>query len=128
MFWQIRAPKGQGGALSAELAAAIDAGFGSMDAFEKGFADAGMKQFGSGWAWLVVVKSDGTLVISSTPNQDNLLMKGFVDVAGTPILGINVWEHAYYLNYQNRRADYLGAWWDVVNWNEVSRRFAAAKK
>ncbi len=69
-----------------------------------------------------------TLVISSTQNQDNPLMKGFVDVAGTPILGIDVWEHAYYLNYQNRRADYLGAWWDVVNWNEVSRRFAAAKK
>ena len=127
MFWQIMAPKGQGGAPSAELAAAIDAGFGSMDAFKKGLADAGMKRFGSGWAWLVV-KSDGTLVISSTPNQDNPLMKGFVDVAGTPILGIDVWEHAYYLNYQNRRADYLGAWWDVVNWNEVSRRFAAAKK
>jgi len=127
MFWLLMAPKGQGGAPSAELSAAIDSAFGSMDAFKKSLAEAGMKRFGSGWAWLIV-KNGGALAITSTPNQDNPLMKGFVDVVGTPILGIDVWEHAYYLNYQNRRADYLGAWWDVVNWNEVNRRFAAAKQ
>lgn len=126
MFWLLMAPKGECGAPSTELAAAIDRAFGSMDAFKKSFADAGMKRFGSGWAWLVV-KSDGSLAITSTPNQDNPLMKGFVDVAGTPLLGIDVWEHAYYLNYQNRRADYLAAWWDVVNWNEVNRRFTSAQ-
>ncbi len=127
MFWSIMAPKGQGGEPSAALVAAIDAAFGSLDACKKSIAEAGVKRFGSGWTWLVV-KGNGVLAITSTPNQDNPLMKGFVDVAGTPILGIDVWEHAYYLNYQNRRADYLAAWWDVVNWNEVSRRFEAAKK
>ncbi|MSR43975.1 MAG: superoxide dismutase [Phycisphaerales bacterium] len=125
MFWQIMAPTGQGGAPSAGLAAAIDASCGSMDSFKKSFAEAGMKRFGSGWAWLVV-KGDRSVAITSTPNQDNPLMKGFVDMAGTPLMGIDVWEHAYYLNYQNRRADYLAAWWDVVNWNEVNRRFTAA--
>ncbi|MSR29021.1 MAG: superoxide dismutase [Phycisphaerales bacterium] len=125
-FWQVIAPKGQGGAPSVDLAAAIGAACGSFDAFKKAFQEAGMKRFGSGWAWLVA-KRDGTLAVSSTPNQDNPLMKGFVDNAGTPILGVDVWEHAYYLNYQNRRADYLTAFWEIVNWDEVNRRFTAAK-
>lgn len=127
MFWIIMAPKGTGGAPSADLAAAITKAFGSMDAFKTQFADAGMKRFGSGWSWLIV-KPDGSLAVTSTANQDNPLMKGVADVLGTPILGVDVWEHAYYLKYQNRRADYLGAWWDIVNWNEVNKRFAAAKK
>ena len=120
MFWKWMAPKGQGGVPSAALAAAIDKSFGSMDNFKTQFADAGMKRFGSGWAWLVR-KADGTLVITSTPNQDNPLMEGLVDVVGTPLFGVDVWEHAYYLNYQNRRADYLKAFWEVVNWNEISK-------
>jgi len=120
MFWKWMAPKGQGGAPSAALAAAIDKSFGSMDNFKTQFADAGMKRFGSGWAWLVR-KADGSLVITSTPNQDNPLMEGLVDVTGTPLFGVDVWEHAYYLNYQNRRADYLKAFWEVVNWNEISK-------
>ena len=118
MFWKWMAPKGQGGAPSAELAAAIDKHFGSMDNFKAQFADAAMKRFGSGWAWLVR-KADGSLVITSTPNQDNPLMEGLVDVVGHPLLGVDVWEHAYYLNYQNRRADYLKGFWEVVNWNAV---------
>jgi len=118
MLWKWMAPKGQGGAPSAELAAAIDKSFGSMDNFKTQFADAGMKRFGSGWAWLVR-KADGSLVISSTPNQDNPLMEGLVDVVGTPLFGVDVWEHAYYLNYQNRRADYLKAFWEVVNWKAI---------
>jgi len=122
-FWNIMAPKGSGGAPSTEITAAIDQAFGGLDAFKKAFAEAGMKRFGSGWAWLVK-KGDGSLAIGSTPNQDNPLMKGFVDVAGRPLLGVDVWEHAYYLNYQNRRADYLAAWWDVVNWNQVNAHFA----
>ena len=126
-FWTILAAKGAGGSPSVDLAAAIGASFGSFDAFKKAFAEAGMKRFGSGWAWLVM-KRDGSLATSSTPNQDNPLMKGFVDSPGTPIIGVDVWEHAYYLNYQNRRADYLAAFWDVVNWNEVNRRFTAAAK
>jgi Fe-Mn family superoxide dismutase len=120
MYWKWMAPKGQGGAPSAALAAAIDKSFGSMDNFKTQFADAGMKRFGSGWAWLVR-KADGSLVISSTPNQDNPLMEGIADVTGTPLFGIDVWEHAYYLNYQNRRAEYLKAFWDIVNWNEISK-------
>jgi Fe-Mn family superoxide dismutase len=122
MFWKWMAPKGQGGSPSPALAAAIDNAFGSMDNFKTQFADAGMKRFGSGWAWLVK-KADGTLVITSTPNQDNPLMTGLVDVTGTPLFGVDVWEHAYYLNYQNRRADYLKAFWEVVNWNEISKGF-----
>ena len=118
MFWNWMAPTGQGGAPSAELAAAIDKHFGSMDNFKAQFADAAMKRFGSGWAWLVR-KADGSLVITSTPNQDNPLMEGLVDVVGHPLLGVDVWEHAYYLNYQNRRADYLKGFWEVVNWNAV---------
>jgi Fe-Mn family superoxide dismutase len=89
-----------------------------MDTFKAQFADAAMKRFGSGWAWLVR-KPDGSLVITSTPNQDNPLMEGLVDVVGHPLLGVDVWEHAYYLNYQNRRADYLKSFWEVVNWNAV---------
>ena len=126
MFWTWMAPKGQGGAPSAELASAIDKAFGNMDEFKAKFADAGMKRFGSGWSWLIK-KPDGSLEIVSTPNQDNPLMKGVVDTLGTPLLGVDVWEHAYYLKYQNRRADYLKSWWDVVNWNQVNERFASAK-
>ena len=124
LFWQVMAPAGEGGAPSAELASAIDAAFGSMDGFKETFAAAAATRFGSGWAWLGV-KGD-EVVVCSTPNQDNPLMTGLVDCQCTPILGIDVWEHAYYLNYQNRRPDYVSAWWDVVNWNEVSRRFAEA--
>jgi superoxide dismutase len=126
LFWVLMAPKGQGGAPSAELAAAMNKAFGSMDDFKAKLADAGMKRFGSGWSWLIK-KPDGSLEIVSTPNQDNPLMKGLVDTLGTPLLGVDVWEHAYYLKYQNRRADYLKSWWDVVNWNEVNARFASAK-
>ena len=125
LFWQILAPAGDGGAPSAELAAAIDAAFGSMDAMKEQFANAGATRFGSGWAWLGV-KADGGLCICSTPNQDNPLMTGMVECECTPILGLDVWEHAYYLHYQNRRPDYIDAFWSVVNWNEVSRRFADA--
>ena len=127
MFWKWMAPKGQGlgqgGAPSAELAAAIDAAFGSMDAFKEKFAAAGAGRFGSGWAWLCRMP-DGKLAVCSTPNQDNPLMKGVSDCIGTPLLGCDVWEHAYYLHYQNRRPDYLKAWWEVVNWNEVNKCFA----
>ncbi len=124
MFWRIMAPKGTGGAPSAALAAAIANGIGSMDELKAKLADAGLKRFGSGWAWLIK-KADGSVCVTSTPNQDNPLMIGLVDAPGTPLMGIDVWEHAYYLKYQNRRADYLAAWWDVVNWNEVSARFGA---
>ena len=118
-FWESLAPNA-GGAPSGALAAAIDAAFGSFDAFKEKFAAAGMTRFGSGWAWLIV--KDGALHISSTPNQDNPLMD-VAEVKGTPILGVDVWEHAYYLKYQNRRADYLSAFWNVVNWNKVAERF-----
>ena len=116
LFWVLMAPKGQGGAPSAELAAAINKAFGSMDDFKAKLADAGMKRFGSGWSWLIK-KPDGSLEIMSTPNQDNPLMEG-----KHALLGCDVWEHAYYLKYQNRRADYLGAYWNVVNWAEVAKR------
>jgi len=125
LFWTVMAPAGSGGAPSAELAAAIDAAFGSMDAFKEKFAAAAATRFGSGWAWLGV-KADGTLSVCSTPNQDNPLMVDVVECTCTPILGLDVWEHAYYLAYQNRRPDYVSAWWDVVNWAEVSRCFADA--
>ncbi|MFN8265750.1 MAG: superoxide dismutase [Chitinophagaceae bacterium] len=122
-FWESLAPNA-GGAPSGDLADAIAAAFGSFDAFKEKFAAAGMTRFGSGWAWLIV--KDGKLEIISTPNQDNPLMD-LAEVKGTPVLGVDVWEHAYYLKYQNRRADYLGAFWNVVNWNKVADRFAAAK-
>lgn len=126
-FWTSMAPPGTGGQPSPKLLAAIVEAFGSFPAFRKAFQEAGMARFGSGWVWLVL-RPDGRLAITSTPNQDNPLM----DVVppgerGIPILGNDVWEHAYYLKYQNRRGDYLSAWWDVVNWNEVSRRFEAAR-
>jgi Fe-Mn family superoxide dismutase len=117
-FWSIMAPNA-GGAPKGELAAAIDAAFGSFDAFKEAFAKAGVGRFGSGWAWLV--KKDGKVAITSTPNQDNPLMDG----SGTPLLGLDVWEHAYYLKYQNKRPDYIAAWWNVVNWDAVAERFAA---
>jgi Fe-Mn family superoxide dismutase len=126
LFWKIMAPAAKSGKASDDLSAAIHSAFGSTDAFKTAFGEAALKRFGSGWAWLIV--QDGKLKITSTPNQDNPLMKGVVADAdlGTAILGIDVWEHAYYLNYQNRRPDYVGAFWSVVNWAEVSKRFAAA--
>jgi superoxide dismutase, Fe-Mn family len=120
LFWQVIAPNA-GGAPEGELGDAINSTFGSYDAFKTQFADAATKRFGSGWAWLVV-NSDGSLAITSTANQDSPLMEG-----KTPILGLDVWEHAYYLNYQNRRPDYIAAFWNVVNWSEVASRYAAAK-
>jgi Fe-Mn family superoxide dismutase len=128
LFWEIMTPAAKSGAPSADLAAAITAAFGSMDAMKTAFNEAAAKRFGSGWAWLVL--TNGKLKITSTPNQDNPLMKGLVPAAdlGTPLLGLDVWEHAYYLHYQNRRADYTKAWWNVVNWPAVSKRFAEAAK
>jgi Fe-Mn family superoxide dismutase len=118
LFWQIMGPNG-GGAPSGALAAAIDATFDSLDALKAQVVDAGIKRFGSGWSWLI---HDGTgLAVVSTPNQDTPLLTG-----DTPLLGVDVWEHAYYLNYQNRRPDYLAAWWEVVNWDAVGRRYDAA--
>lgn len=114
-----------GGTPSGKLADAINSAFGSFDAFKEKFANAGMTRFGSGWAWLIV--KDGKLEVSSTPNQDNPLMD-VAEVKGTPILGADVWEHAYYLKYQNKRADYLAAFWNVVNWNKVTERFESASK
>ncbi|QIP30170.1 superoxide dismutase [Mn] [Deinococcus radiodurans] len=129
MFWQIMGQgQGQNGANqpSGELLDAINSAFGSFDAFKQKFEDAAKTRFGSGWAWLVV--KDGKLDVVSTANQDNPLMgEAIAGVSGTPILGVDVWEHAYYLNYQNRRPDYLAAFWNVVNWDEVSKRYAAAK-
>ncbi|MCX7860958.1 MAG: superoxide dismutase [Chloroflexus sp.] len=119
-FWEIMAPNA-GGAPEGELAAAIDAAFGSFDAFKEKFKAAALGRFGSGWAWLIAGK-DGSLSIMSTPNQDNPLMEG-----KTAILGIDVWEHAYYLKYQYKRAAYVDAWWNVVNWAKVAEHYAAAK-
>lgn len=119
-FWEIMGPNA-GGAPEGELAAAIDAAFGSFDAFKEKFKAAALGRFGSGWAWLIADK-DGSLSIMSTPNQDNPLMEG-----KTAILGIDVWEHAYYLKYQYKRAAYVDAWWNVVNWAKVAEHYAAAK-
>jgi superoxide dismutase, Fe-Mn family len=124
LFWEIMSPNG-GGAPKGALATAIDAAFGSFDQMRELFNKAAATRFGSGWAWLSV-GADGKLAVSSTPNQDNPLMP-VAEVKGSPILGLDVWEHAYYLHYQNRRPDYINAWWDVVNWDEVTRRFEAAK-
>ena len=124
LFWTLMAPAGEGGTPSAELSADIDATFGSLDAFKTEFNKAATSQFGSGWAWLVV--TDDGLKITSTPNQDNPLMD-VAAVQGEPVLAVDVWEHAYYLSYQNRRADYLTTWWNVVNWNEVNSLYEAAK-
>ena len=120
MFWQIMGPGG-GGQPSGALGEAIDAGFGGFDKFKEQFAAAAAGRFGSGWAWLV--PSGGKLTITSSPNQDNPIMDG----QPAPILGVDVWEHAYYLKYQNRRPDYVAAWWNVVNWDEVARRFEASR-
>ena len=119
LFWSVLSADG-GGEPTGELADAINAAFGSLDEFKTAFANAAATRFGSGWAWLSV--DAGNLIVESTPNQDNPLMSG-----RTPILGLDVWEHAYYLNYQNRRPDYIAAFWNVVNWDEVARRFEAAK-
>ena len=124
LFWEVMSPNG-GGLPTGALAEAINAAFGSFDAFKTEFANAGATRFGSGWAWLLV-KADGKLAVSSTPNQDNPLMNLGAD-RGIPILGIDVWEHAYYLNYQNRRADYLTAVWSLVDWSKVSENFDNAK-
>jgi Fe-Mn family superoxide dismutase len=123
LFWEIMSPNG-GGEPKGELAQAINATFGSFAAFKEEFSKAGATRFGSGWAWLLV--HDGKLVVTSTPNQDVAIMD-VAEVKGTPILGMDVWEHAYYLNYQNRRPDYISAFWNVINWDEVSRRYLAAK-
>lgn len=121
-FWAAMAPAGQGGSPSPELLAAIQRSFGSLDAMETLFNQEAAGRFGSGWAWLIR-KPDGALAITSTPNQDNPLMDLPGMVRGTPLLGLDVWEHAYYLNYQNRRLDYIQAWWPLVNWTEVNRRY-----
>ena len=120
LFWSIMGPNG-GGAPSGDLAAAIDAAFGSFDAFKEKFSTAAATRFGSGWAWLVV-KGDGGLDVYSTANQDSPYMQG-----DTPIMGLDVWEHAYYLHYQNRRPEYIANWWNVVNWDAVAENYAAAK-
>jgi Fe-Mn family superoxide dismutase len=124
LFWSVMAPNA-GGTPSGDLAGAIDRDLGGLDAFKESFSKAAATRFGSGWAWLCVHKG-GKLEVCSTPNQDNPLMPD-TGCGGTPILGVDVWEHAYYLHYQNRRPDYLAAWWNVVDWNAVSKRYDAAK-
>lgn len=126
LFWRVLRPAQEGNQPSGELLDAINSAFGSFDAFKEKFEDAAKTRFGSGWAWLVV--KDGKLDVVSTANQDNPLMgEAVAGVSGTPLLGVDVWEHAYYLNYQNRRPDYLKAFWNVVNWDEVAKRYAQAK-
>jgi Fe-Mn family superoxide dismutase len=123
MFWKIMKPGGSANP-TGELLEAINASFGTFDVFKKKFNDAATGRFGSGWAWLV--KQGGKLMIGSTPNQDNPLMD-VSEFKGAPILCLDVWEHAYYLHYQNKRADYISSWWNVVNWDEVAQRFKDAK-
>jgi Fe-Mn family superoxide dismutase len=123
-FWESLGPNA-GGAPGGKLADAISSTFGSFDGFKEKFNAAGLARFGSGWAWLIA--REGKLEITSTPNQDNPLMD-VAEVKGTPLLGVDVWEHAYYLKYQNRRAEYLGVFWNVVNWNKVNERFEKAGK
>jgi Fe-Mn family superoxide dismutase len=125
-FWNIMAPVGQGGAPSPALLKGINDTFGSLEAFKAAFNKAGLARFGSGWSWLIV-DANGKLAITTTPNQDNPLMD-VAEVRGTPVLGNDLWEHAYYLKYNNRRGDYLGAWWQVVNWDVVSEHYADAIK
>jgi Fe-Mn family superoxide dismutase len=120
LFWESMSPEGGGAPADGDLAAAIDEAFGSFDAFREQFEQAGVNQFGSGWAWLVL--DGGNLAVTSTPNQDNPVSQG-----KTPLVGNDVWEHAYYLKYQNRRPDYLKAWWNVVSWGKVAERYAAAR-
>ncbi len=124
LFWEIISPNG-GGHPTGELAAAIDAKFGSFESFKEAFNKAAATRFGSGWAWLCV-DTKKEICVCSSPNQDNPLMD-VSDCPGTPLLGLDVWEHAYYLNYQNRRPDYIAAFWNLVNWDAVSKRYAAAK-
>ncbi len=125
LFWNILSPNG-GGAPVGTLAKAIDAKFGSFDAFKEEFKKAGITRFGSGWAWLVAQK-DGSVAVSSTPNQDNPLMD-VADVKGFPVIGLDVWEHAYYLKFQNKRPDYIDAFWSVVDWNKAEARYLDAQK
>ena len=127
LFWTLMTAPGEGGGKpTGELAKAVDSEFGSFDQFKSKFAEAAANRFGSGWAWLGV-KSDRKLCVCSTANQDNPLMKGIADCICTPVLGLDVWEHAYYLKYQNRRPDYVSAWWDVVSWDAVAKRYANAR-
>lgn len=125
-FWNIMAPAGKGGSPSPELLKAINDEFGSLEAFKTAFNNAGLARFGSGWSWLIVDKN-GKLAVMTTPNQDNPLMDA-AEKRGTPVLGNDLWEHAYYLKYNNRRGDYLGAWWQVVNWKTASEHYAKAVK
>ncbi|KAA5545264.1 superoxide dismutase [Mn] [Roseiconus nitratireducens] len=125
LFWTVMGP-GKGGSPGGDLSSAIDSAFGSFDQFKETFSNAAATRFGSGWAWLYV--DGGSLKVGSTANQDSPLMgTEIAGIGGTPILGLDVWEHAYYLNYQNRRPDYISAFWDVVNWDAVAERYAAAK-
>lgn len=124
LFWSVMAPDA-GGDPTGEVASAIDSAFGSFDKFKEEFSNAAATRFGSGWAWLIV-NGDGKLEVTSSPNQDNPLMD-IAEKKGTPILGLDVWEHAYYLKYQNKRPDYISAFFNVINWDEVNRRYAAAK-
>ena len=123
LFWSILSPNG-GGQATGEIANAINEAFGDFESFQKKFNEAAATRFGSGWAWLIV--QNGKLALTSTANQDNTLMD-CSDTKGVPVLGLDVWEHAYYLKYQNKRPDYIGAFWNLINWEEVNRRFAAAK-
>lgn len=127
LFWPSMAPadSGGGGEPTGALADAIKRDLGGFKEFKEKFSQAAATRFGSGWAWLCI--ADGKLCVCSTPNQDSPLMKGVVECPGKPILGLDVWEHAYYLKYQNRRPDYISAWWDVVNWTEVAKRYEASK-
>ena len=124
LFWNVMSPDG-GGKPEGSLSDAVDRDFGGFESLRDKFSGAAGTVFGSGWAWLIV-KDDGHLAVTSTPNQDNPLMTGIADVTGTPILGLDVWEHAYYLHYQNRRADYIEAWWNVVNWTQVQNLYELA--
>ena len=125
LFWDLMAPRA-GGAPAGPLARAIDSTFGSFDGFKEQFGKAAAGRFGSGWAWLTI--RDGKLCICSSPNQDNPVMSGVSECPGRPILGLDVWEHAYYLKYQNRRADYIAAWWNVINWPAVAELYARFSK
>jgi len=124
LFWTLMSPAGKGGSPSPALKAKLVQTFGSQEAFQTKFTEAATKVFGSGWAWLIL-RPDGSLAITTTPNQDNPLMDAVAE-RGTPLLALDVWEHAYYLHYQNKRADYIKAWWPVVNWTQVNTRFDAA--